>query len=127
MAVNYVAAVKTARMEAVLAQIGAGAKIVIGTAGLAQTLVTFTLPSPSGTVAGDTLTFDMDPDLEETATAVGTAAEAKITTSADVDKITGLTVSTVAAGTGDIQLDTTSIAAIGQAVKLITGTLQHAA
>ena len=122
MAVTYAAAVKTARMNAVLTEIGNGAKIVIGTSGLGTTLVTLTCPTPSGTVSGDTLTLDMDPDLSNTAVATGTAAEAKITTSGDVDKITGLTVGT--SGT-DIILDSVSITS-GQTVTLATGTIQHA-
>ena len=122
MAVTYVAAVKTARMNAVLTEIGDGAKIVIGTSGLGTTLVTLTCPTPSGTVSGDTLTLDMDPVLSDTAVADGTAAEAKITTSGDVDKITGLTVGTSAA---DIILDSVSITN-GQTVTLASGTIQHA-
>ena len=122
MAVTYDATVKNARMDAVLTEIGDAAKIVIGTSGLSTTLVVLTCPTPSGTVSGDTLTFDMDPDLSNTAVADGTAAEAKITTSGDVDKITGLTVGT--SGT-DIILDSVSITT-GQTVTLATGTIQHA-
>ena len=122
MAVTYDATVKNARLDAVLAEIGDAAKIVIGTAGMATTLVTLTCPTPSGTVSTDTLTLDMDPDLSNTAVATGTAAAAKITTSADVDKITGLTVGT--SGT-DIILDSVSITS-GQTVTLATGTIQHA-
>lgn len=123
MAIVYDATVKNARMDAVLTEIGNGAKIVIGTAGLATTLVTLTCPTPSGTVSGDVLTLDMDPDLSAAAVATGTAAAAKITTSGDVDKITGLTVGT--SGT-DIVLDSVSITS-GQTVTLATGTITHAA
>jgi len=123
MAITYVAAVKTARMSAVLTELGANAKVVIGTAGMAQTLVTLSLPNPSGTVAGDVLTLDFDPDVSATASASGTAAEAKITTSADVDKITGLTVGTSGA---DINLDSVSISN-GQTVTLSSGSITHAA
>ena len=122
MAVTYVTDVKNARMDAVLAEIGDAAKIVIGTTGMGTTLVTLTCPTPAGTVTTDTLTFDMDPDLSNTAVADGTAAEAIITTSADVTKISGLTVGT--SGT-DIILDSVSITN-GQTVTLATGTIQHA-
>ena len=78
---------------------------------------------PPGTVSGDTLTLDMDPDISDTsADATGTAAEAKITTLGDVDKITGLTVGT--SGT-DIIVDSVSITS-GQTVTLATCTIQHA-
>lgn len=123
MAVTYSASAKNARMDAVLTEIGNAAKIVIGTTGMGTTLVTLTCPTPSGTVATDTLTLDMDPDLSNTAVATGTAAAAKITTSADVDVVTGLTVGT--SGT-DIVLDSVSITS-GQTVTLATGTIQHAA
>lgn len=122
MAVTYVADVKNARMDAVLTELGAACKIVIGTTGMGTTLATFVMPTPSGTVATDTLTFDMDPDVDATAAATGTAAEAIITTSADVTKISGLTVGT--SGT-DIILDSVSITS-GQTVTLATGTIQHA-
>jgi hypothetical protein len=122
MAVTYAADVKNARMDAVLAEIGNGAKIVIGTAGMASTLATLTLPTPSGTVSGDVLTLDMDPDVSATASGTGTAAAATITTSADVVKISGLTVGT--SGT-DIVLDSVSITS-GQTVTLATGTITHA-
>ena len=53
---------------------------------------------------------------------VQTAAEARITTSGDVSKITALTVGT--SGT-DIIPDNVSITA-GQTVTLVCGTIQHA-
>lgn len=127
MAVIYDPSVKTARMDAVLTQIGNAAKVVVGTTGWTKTLATFTLPTPSGATSGNDLVLDCDPDIETTASAgdPDTAAVAKITTSGDVDKVTGLTVSTVAAGTGDIQLVDTSITN-GQTVRLVTATLSHA-
>ena len=125
MAVTYSTAMKTARMQAVADDIdeGAGAgTLEIGTSGMASVLATFTLTEPCGTVSGDTLTFDFDPDLSVSASADGTAAEAQIKDGGGVAVITGLTVGT--SGT-DIVLDSVSITN-GQTVTLATGTLQHA-
>lgn len=125
MAVTYSTAMKTKRMQAVADDIdeGAGAgTLEIGTSGMAQVLATFTMTEPCGTVSGDTLTFDFDPDLSTTASATGTAAAAQIKDGSGVAVITGLTVGT---GGTDIVLDSTSITS-GQTVTLATGTLQHA-
>lgn len=126
MALTYESAVKTARMNAVVAQIDGGAsagKLVIGTTGMGAVLATFTLTDPCGTVSGDTLTFDFDPDIEVAATGSGTAAAAIITDSDDNTLISGLTVGL--SGT-HIILDSVSITS-GQRVILQTGTIQHAA
>jgi len=56
-------------MEAVPIKINAGAgvgKLEIGITGMVSTLA-----DPEGTVSGDTLTIDMDPDLNTTASATG--------------------------------------------------------
>jgi len=124
MSVVYAAALKTARMEEVLAAIDAGAgagKIKLYTAGDVL-LNTFTLPDPSGSVSGDTLTFDMDPDIEAPAEATGTATKATITDSDDNVIVSGLTVGT--AGTNFV-FDTNVISAVGQVMKLVSGTIQH--
>lgn len=126
MAVTYSTAAKTARMQAVIDQIDAGAGpgiLQIGTTGMASVLATFTLADPCGTASGGVLTFDFDPDISDTsADNTGTAAEARIRDSNSVDIITGLTVSTSGA---DINLDSVSITA-GQTVTLTTGTITHA-
>jgi hypothetical protein len=124
MSVTYTTAVKTARMNAVVAQIdgGSGAgKLKIRDASN-NVLATLTLADPSGTVSGAVLTIDADPDLTATAGATGTATNAIITDSDDTDIITGLTVGT--SGT-DIVLDSTSITS-GQTVTITTGTITHA-
>lgn len=126
MAVTYATAVKTARMQAVADEIdgGAGAgTLEIGTTAFASTLVTFTLADPCGTVAGAVLTFDFDPDLSATASASGTAAEARIKDSDGNVLVSGLTVGTSGA---DVNLTSTSITS-GQTVELTTGTITHAA
>lgn len=126
MAVTYSTAVKTARMDAVIAQIDAGVAagyIEIGTTGMASVLATLTLADPSGTAAAGVLTFDFAPDISDTsADNTGTAAEARIKDSTGTVVISGLTVGT--SGT-DIVLDSVSITA-GQTVTLTTGTITHA-
>lgn len=124
MAVTYETAVKTARMQAVVTQIdeGTGAGKLKIRDGSNNILATFTLADPCGTVSGAVLTFDFDPDISATAGATGTATNAIITDSDDETKISGLT---VGVGTGDIQLDSTSITN-GQTVTITAGTITHA-
>lgn len=125
MGVIYAAALRTARMNEVKDAIDAGAgagKLKIGTAGMAAVLATLTLADPCGTVSGDVLTFDFDPDISDTsADNTGTAAAATITDSADNVIVSGLTVGT--SGT-NIVLDSVSITA-GQTVTITSGTLTH--
>jgi hypothetical protein len=82
MAVTYSIATKTARLQAVVNQIDAGSgpgTLEIGTAAMALVLATITLADPCGTVSGDTLTFDFDPDVSDpSADATGTAVAARI-------------------------------------------------
>ncbi len=124
MAVTYETAIKTARMQAVVTQIdeGTGAGKLKIRDGSNNILATFTLADPCGTVSGAVLTFDFDPDISATAGANGTATNAIITDSDDETKISGLT---VGVGTGDIQLDSTSITS-GQTVTITAGTITHA-
>lgn len=125
MAVIYAAALRTSRMNAVVSAIDAGTgagKLKIGTAGMASVLATLTLTDPCGSVSGDVLTFDFDPDISDTsADNTGTAAAATITDSDDNVIISGLTVGT--SGT-NIVLDSVSITA-GQTVTITAGTLTH--
>lgn len=126
MAVTYSTAAKTARMDAVIAQIDAGAgagTLEIGTTAMGSVLAILTLADPCGTAASGVLTFDFDPDItDSSANATGTAAEARIKDSDGTVIISGLTVGT--SGT-DIVLDSVSITS-GQAVTLTTGTITHA-
>jgi hypothetical protein len=123
MAVTYSTACKQARLEAVIAQIDAGAagKLKIRDSGNVV-LATLTLADPCGTASGATLTFDFDPDISATAGASGTAANAIITDSADTTIISGLTVGTSGS---DINLDSVSITS-GQTVTITTATITHA-
>lgn len=125
MAVIYAAALRTTRMtdvvNAIDAGVGAG-KLKIGTASMASVLATLTLADPCGSVSGDVLTLDFDPDISDSsADNTGTAAAATITDSADNVIVSGLTVGT--SGT-NIVLDSTSITA-GQTVTITAGTLTH--
>jgi hypothetical protein len=124
MAVIYASGLRTTRMTAVRDAIDAGVsygKLIIYTAGYGSPLATITLTDPCGTVSGDTLTLDFDPDIAATAGNTGTAAIAKILTSADAEVVTGLTVGTSAS---NINLNTTSIVS-GATVTITDGTITH--
>lgn len=126
MPVNYSTAAKNARLNAVVAQIDAGAgagKLKIRDSSNVV-LATLTLADPCGTVSAGVLTFDFDPDISDTsADASGTAANAIITDDADTTVISGLTVGT--SGT-NVVLDSVGITA-GQTVTITAGTITHAA
>lgn len=120
MAVIYDDVTKQDRLTTVVTRLGAGAKLEIGTAGMASVLVTYTLEATAGTAVNGLLTFSGFPKTEA-ASAGGTAAAARIRTSADADRVTGLTVGT--AGT-DVILDVLSITS-GQNVVLNSATITH--
>lgn len=127
MSVTYSTATKTARLNAVVTQIGASGKLKLRSS-TDVLLATFTLAATAGTASGDVLTFS-DANgatagiLNTTASAAGIAAKAEITTSADVVVISGLTVGTSAA---DLIIDNNNLAA-GQGVTVTSATIQHAA
>lgn len=127
MAVTYSTATKTARMNAVVTTIGASGKLKLFTSADVL-LATFTLASTAGTVSGAVLTFS-DANggsagiLSTTASAAGTATKASISTSADVDVVTGLTVGTT--GT-DLVLDN-NVLTNGQSITINSATITHAA
>jgi len=124
MTVTYPNALKDTRMQAVIDAIDAGAgagKLEIGTAGMAAVLATITLADPSATKLNGVLTLSGVPLQDASADATGTAAQARIRDSNNIDVVTGLTVGTAAT---DIILDSTSITA-GQAVTIDTGTITH--
>lgn len=125
MGVIYAAAVRTARMNDVLTAINQGTgpgKLKIGTTAMGSVLATLTLVDPAGSVSGDVLTLDFDPDISDTsADNTGTAAAATITDSDDNVIVSGLTVGT--SGT-NIVLDSVSITA-GQTVTITAGTITH--
>lgn len=126
MTVTYTTAVKNARLDAVVTAIGANGKLKLFTAADAL-LATFTLAAIAGTVSSGVLTFS-DANggtagiLNTTASGAGTATKAGITTSADVDIVTGLTVGTAAT---DLIMDN-NVLAISQAVTVNSATITHA-
>lgn len=123
MAVTYTTAVKNARLEAVVSQIGTTGVLEIGTTGMASVLATIALGNPAGTAASGVLTFSGFPRSDTSADNTGTAAAARIrTASGGTDIVTGLTVGTSGQ---DINLDSTSITA-GQTVTINSATITHA-
>lgn len=125
MAVVYTTAVKNARLDAVISQIGSTGVLEIGTTSMASVLATISLNSTAGTTSGGVLTFSGFPKSDTAADATGTAAAARIrTSSGGTDIVTGLTV-TLSGGGGDIILDSLSITA-GQTVTINSATITHA-
>lgn len=125
MAITYATDVKTARMNAVVTEIDAGASagvLQIGTTSMGTVLAEITLNDPCGTVTSGVLTFSGFPKSDTSANATGTAAAARIRDSDGNDVITGLTVGT--SGT-DIILDSVSITS-GQTVTLTSASITHA-
>lgn len=125
MAINYSAAVKTARMTVVLNAIDGAVTagtLEIATSGYASVLATITLSDPSGAVTGDTLDFTV-PVSDVEADASGTAAVARIKDGDGNVIINNLTVGVAAA---DVVLDSTSITA-GQTIQINSASIQHAA
>ena len=126
MSVIYSANTKQNRMAAVVTSIGTSGKLKLFTSADAL-LATFTLAATAGTVSGSTLTFS-DANggtagiLNTTASGAGTATKASITTSADADVITGLTVGTT--GT-DLVLDN-NVLAVSQAITINSAAITHA-
>ena len=87
---------------------------------MAAVLATVTLSDPSATKLNGVLTLSGVP-LSTSASATGTAAEARIRDSLAADVITGLTVGTAAT---DVVLDSVSITS-GQTVNITAGTITH--
>jgi len=104
---------------------GAAGRLEIGTAGMASILATITLGysgASTGTVSGSVLTLAGFPRSDTSADNTGTAAAARIRTSASADVITGLT---VGLSGSDINLDSLSITA-GQTVTINSAAITHA-
>lgn len=124
MAVNYIAALKTSRMVAVITAIDTNASpatLEIGTAGMAATLCAITLAKPSFTEAGGVITMAGAPK-SGTASASGTAAAARIKNGDGTTiVVTGLTVGTSGS---DINLNSVAISN-GQTVTISSGTITH--
>jgi len=123
MTVVYTTAVKNARLDAVVTQIGATGVLEVGTTGMATVLFSVTLNNPAGTSSGGVLTFSGFPKAS-TALASGTAAAGRIrTATGGTDIVTGLTVGTSSA---DIIVNTTTVAT-SDPVSVTSATITHAA
>lgn len=123
MAINYVTAVKTTRMNDVLAAIDAGAGagyINIYNAGYTNNLCTIIFADPSGTVLAGVFTLAGVP-RSGLGLFAGNAALARIYDSTNALVADGLTVGLV--GT-DIIIDNVNIA-VGQTVNITAGTITH--
>jgi len=122
MPVVYSNNVKDARLtvarDAIDADTGPGV-IEIGSAGMAAVLATIPLAQPCGSVAGQTLTFEAP--IEGTATADGTAAEARIKDGAGSIVVSGLTVGLADA---DIVLNSVTLST-GLTVRIESGAIVH--
>ena len=128
MTVTYSSTVKDARMTAVRDQIdagGAAGKLEICSSAYASILATIPLGysgASTGTVTTGVLTLAGFPRSDTSADNTGTAAVARIRTSANADVITGLT---VGLSGSDINLDSLSITA-GQTVTVNSAAVTHA-
>ena len=122
MAVTYIAALKSTRMQAAITAIDANgtATLEIGTTGMAAVLVSITLSHPSFAESGGVITMAGVPK-SGTAASNGSAAAARIKDGSGTAIVTGLTVGTTAA---DIILNTVTINS-GQTVTLNSGTITH--
>jgi hypothetical protein len=125
MAVNYIANLKSARMQAVIDRIdiGTAGTLEICSAAYAAVLATIPLAKPSFTEAAGVITLAGVPISDTSADNTGTAAVARIKASNGDVVVNGLT---VGVGTGDIQLNSVAISA-GQTVTITSGTITHAA
>lgn len=119
MAVTYNVAVKEDRMTATMDYFANGTLEILTSGD--SVLATFGLNAAGGSVSGAVWTLVFDSDTV-TATGTGTAAKAQIKTSGGSAHLTGLT---VGSGSGDIDLNSTSITS-GQEVELTSATLTHA-
>lgn len=119
MAVTYNALVKTDRITATRDYFANGTLEILTSAD--AVLATFGLSASGGSISTDTWTLVFD-NSTVTASGTGTAAKAQVKTSGGDAHLTGLT---VGSGSGDIDLDSTSITS-GQSVTLSSATIQHA-
>lgn len=126
MAVNYIASLKSTRMQAVITALDANASpafIEICTAAFAAVLVTITLSKPSFTESGGVITMSGVPK-SGVASGTGTAAVARMKDGGATNVvINNLTVGTSGS---DINLNSVSITS-GQTVTLTSGTITHSA
>lgn len=125
MATNYNMALKTARMQAIVTEIGTSGFLVIGDSSLSSpstgVLAKIPLAATAGTVTNDVLTFTQV--LPVVAIGTGTAAKAEIWKSTNAVVVSGLTVGTSGA---NVNLGTISVNT-GNTVTVSPATITHAA
>ncbi len=120
MSVNYIASLKTTRMNDVVAAIGSlGVLEIQDSSG--SVLASIALSNPAGFVVGSVLTFNGLPLTDSSANASGTASKAVVKNGAGDVIISGLTVSS---SSGDIILSTTAVVA-SLPVALASATITH--
>jgi len=124
MAINYITALKTTRMQDVIdaIDIGTAGTLEIATAAFATVLAIVPLSHPSFSVSGDTITLLGVPHSVAAANS-GTAAVARIKTSAGTVIVNNMSVGTSAT---DVVLNSTTIMA-GQTVTITAGSIEHSA
>jgi hypothetical protein len=122
--VSYVSTLKSTRMQAVVSAIDGNAAgpgvLEIGTTAMALVLAAITLAIPSFTVSGGVITMAGVP-RSGTATAAGTAANARIKDGGGNIIASNLSVGTSGA---DIVLSSTAVS-LGEPVTLTSATITH--
>lgn len=127
MTLAYRTTLANARLTAVVTDLGATGRLVVGTSALAGgatgTLVTFSMSNPAGTVAARVLTFSGTP-ITAVAAASGVVAKGELRDAALGNVIVdGLTVG--ASGSGaDIIVDTTAIV-LNRTIYWLSGAITH--
>jgi hypothetical protein len=124
MTVSYVPSLKSARMQAVIAQIDSDVNpgfIEIGTAGMGTVLVVITLSKPSFSEDGEGTITMLGTPLSGDATVAGRVANATIKNGAGAEVVVGLSVDLFDA---DIIVSNVDIAA-GDLVPIISGVIRH--
>jgi hypothetical protein len=124
MAVTYRTALKNARLQAVIDDIGAAGLLKIGTAGMSTLLAQITLgASAFGAPSGGAMSLSGTPLSDTVADATGAAAAATICKADGTVVISGLTVGAVGSG-ANIELNSTAIQANTE-VRIDSGTITH--
>lgn len=123
MPITYSPALRTARLQEVLAAVDAGApaSVLRIRTSVPATLVDIPLANPSGVVSGDTYTLTVP--VEAAATGTGTAASAQILDGDGVVVVDGLTVGVTGSG-ADIILDALAVTT-GITVRLVSAVVTH--
>lgn len=118
---DYALPIIQARLAVVANAINAGSgpgQILLGTAGMATTILAVPFDDPCGTPAGDLLTFTGMPKTAA-ATAGGTIATASLVDSTGAVVRSNMSVGLVGTGTYEVTIDALTVA-IGQSVTILS-------